>query len=115
MKKLLIFIAFIFVFLSCSLTSFEFNNSEINQTSANPQITASCASVENSEISTDYYIATATNLNLSQYLENLFSNICTALENNTYRKLHLYLVFEHWQIFNPSGLLISTVLNPRAP
>lgn len=114
MKKTLIFISFIFVFLSCCFTSFEFSTSEL-QPSGVQQISAACTSVEKSEVSTDYYIAGVTNLNLSQYLANLLDNVCAATQTGTYKKLNLYLVFTHWEIFSYSDLKISSVLKPRAP
>lgn len=114
MKKTLIFISFIFVFLSCCFTSFDFSTTEL-QPAGVQQLTTACTSVEKSDVNNDYYIVGATNLNLSQYLANLFSNICAVTQNSTYKKLNLYLVFTHWEMSSSSDLKISSVLKPRAP
>lgn len=114
MKKVLILISFIFVFLSCCFTSFEFKTPDI-QSSGIQQISMACTSVEKNDVSTDYYIVGISHLNLTQYLSNLLGNVCAVCENSTYKKLNLYLVFTHWEIINSSNLKISTVLNPRAP
>ncbi len=115
MKKFLIFVSFIFLFLSCCLTSLEFKSPDIKTFAVQQQITSVCPSVEKKDITSDYYIACSSHLNLSQYLANLFGNFCAVCENNTYKKLNLNLVFTHWEIISSSNLKISTVLNPRAP
>lgn len=115
MKKILIFISFIFIFLSCCFTSFEFSTSN-DHVSGIQQISAACSSsVEKRDVGTDYYIVGVTNLNLSQYMANLFDNVCAVAQNSTYKKLNLYLVFHHWENFSSSGMKISSTLRPRAP
>lgn len=115
MKKFLILISFIFVFLSCCFTSFEVKTPNITPANTVQQISMACTTVEKSDISTEYYIVSSAHLNLSQYFSNIFGNMCAVSENNTYKKLNLYLVFTHWENFTSSNLKISTVLNPRAP
>lgn len=115
MKRFLIFISFIFLFISCCITSFEFHSDFNPHVKSMQQINAACQSVEKTDINTDYYIAGCAQINLSQYLSNLFGDFYAASENAAYKKLNLYTVFTHWQNHKLNACKISYLLNPRGP
>ena len=73
------------------------------------------SSVERNDTVTDYFLVSSTQLNLLQYLSNLFENGFAVLGNSVYKNLNLYLVFNHWEFLSIYNLKVSCLLNPRAP
>ena len=117
MKRILIFISFIFIFLSCCFTSLN-NHIDYNgqRTFTGQQLeNIDFAKVEQSETNSEHYIVSSAQLNLSQIFSNMFGGFCGVLENINKRLSFQFQKFIISKINSTNFLCISGILNPRAP
>ena len=115
MKKLIIIISFIFIFIFGCTTFFE--HSQSLSPGHETQISnVSYGSLHSKKIKVDSnFLTSSAQVNIYSYLIDLFGDVYSVLGFNTFSKLKLYLLYDCWdmQVFGNGH--VSHIVSPRAP
>lgn len=115
MKKLVIIISFIFIFLFGCTTFFEHSQSVSPKNEV--QISnVSYGSLHTKKLKVDSkFLISSAQVNIYRYLIDLFGDVYSVLGFNTFSKLKLYLLYDCWDMQKSGNRHVSHIVSPRAP